>query len=63
MNVLKFIFARLKEKSTITTIVTLILGIVGVNVSPENQDVIITAAGGVISAIAIFWGQDEKTGE
>jgi hypothetical protein len=54
-----FLFARLKEKSTIVTILTLIAGVAGVNLSPENKDLIVTAVVSVVSAIAAFWGEDK----
>ena len=58
-NVLSFLLARLAERSTITTLVTLISGAVGVNFSPENANAIVTAVIGVVSAVAIFWGTDK----
>lgn len=56
-----FIVARIKEKSTITTIITLIAGVAGAKLSPENTDTIAVAVTAVVSAIAVFWGQDHKT--
>lgn len=58
-KVLDFLLARLKEKSTIVTIATLIAGIAGAKLSPENTDIIATAVTAVVSAIAVFWGQDK----
>jgi hypothetical protein len=55
-----FILARLVEKSTVTTIATLIAGVAGISLSPEHTDKIVTAVVGVVSAIAIFWGEDKK---
>lgn len=49
----KFILERLQEPSTKRGIV-LLLTLVGVNVSPEQVDAIVTVGGMVISAIAIF---------
>ena len=58
-KIVSFVLARLKEKSTLTTIVTLVAGIAGVSLSPENKEVIATAVLGVVSAIAMFWGEDK----
>ena len=55
-----FLLARLAEKSTIVTIVTLIAGVAGVNISPENKDLIVGAVIAVVSAVAAFWGEDKK---
>ena len=60
-NIIPFLLARLREKSTITTIVTIVAGIVGARISPENTEVISTAVLGVVSAIAVFWGQDHPS--
>lgn len=60
-NIVQFLLARLVEKSTITTIVTLIAGVVGANFSPEHTDAIAVAVTAVVSAIAIFWGQDKPS--
>lgn len=59
-NFITFLVARLKEKSTITTIVTLITGAVGVNIAPDQKDLIVGAVVAVVSAIAAFWGTDQK---
>lgn len=58
-KIIPFVWERLKERSTQVTIVTLILGVVGVEIAPEQKDTIIVAVGGVISAIASFWGVDK----
>lgn len=55
----EFLMARLREKSTVTTIATLIAGVVGTKLSPEHTDTIATAVVALISAIAIFWGEDK----
>lgn len=59
-NLIPFVIARLTERSSVIAIATLIAGIAGVNLSPENTEVIATAVIGVVSAIAIFVGQDKK---
>lgn len=51
---LQFILDRLKEKSTVTVIVTLVLGLVGSQLAPEHVDVIVGAVASVASAVAIF---------
>lgn len=50
---LVWLLERAKEKSTITTVVTLILSLVGITISPEFKEAITTAAISIISAIAI----------
>lgn len=60
-KIIPFLLARLSEKSTITTILTLIAGVAGLHFSPANSDVIVTAVVGVVSAIAVFWGADHPT--
>jgi Mg2+ and Co2+ transporter CorA len=54
-----FLLTRLSEKSTITTIVTLVAGIVGANLAPEQTENITIAVVGVVSCIAAFWGSDK----
>lgn len=56
----QFLIDRLKEKSTITTVVTLIVGAAGLHVAPEQKDLIVGAVVAVVSAIAAFWGTDAK---
>jgi hypothetical protein len=51
---LHFILDRLKEKSTVTVIVTLAFGLLGVELSPEHVTEIVIAVASVASAVAIF---------
>lgn len=60
MNFVQFLLDRLKEKSTITTILTLVAGAAGLHFAPEQQELITGAVVAVVSAIAAFWGQDHK---
>lgn len=55
-----FLLARLKEKSTWATILTLIAVAVGFEISPEHKEAISTGALAVVSVIAAFVGQDDK---
>ena len=60
-NFVSFIATRLKETSTRVTIGTIVAGLVGAHVSPENKEVIATAVAGVLALIAAFWGSDKPT--
>lgn len=51
---MKYILDRLREKSTILTILTLVLGFFGAKLSPEIQEQITNAVLAIISGIAIF---------
>lgn len=51
---IKYILDRLKEKSTIGTIITLVVGAFGLAVTPEQSEAIIGAVTAIVSAIAIF---------
>lgn len=55
------VIARLKEKSTITVVITIALGFIGVELSPENKDTIVNAIIVILGLIGTFWGQDHKT--
>lgn len=59
-KLLPFVIARLTEKSSVTAIVTLIAGVAGANLAPEHTDTIVTAVVAVVTAIAVFWGEDKK---
>lgn len=59
---INFVLTRLKEKSTITTILTLVAGAAGLHFAPAQQDLIAGAVVAVVSCIASFWGQDHKPG-
>ena len=50
-KLVSFLIDRLKEKSTITTIVTLIGGAVGLQMAPEQKDTIIAVVVGIVSLI------------
>lgn len=56
-----FLFARLKEKSTWATIVTLIGAAIGIEISPESKEQISLGALAVVSLFAAFWGEDKKS--
>lgn len=49
----EFAMARLKEKSTIATLVTVVAGCLGVVVTPDQATVIVSTVAGVVSAIAV----------
>lgn len=55
-----FLLARLKEKSTWATIITLIATAIGLNISPENKEAISLGALSLVSVIAAFVGEDKK---
>ena len=55
-----FLLARLKEKSTWATILTLIGAAVGIEISPESKEQISLGALAVVSLIAAFVGEDKK---
>ena len=57
---MNYLLARLAEKSTIGVLLTLILGAVGVNVAPQDQNIIVTAVVSVLSAIGIFTKERKK---
>jgi xanthosine utilization system XapX-like protein len=59
-KLIPFLKARLAEKSTKAVIVTLLGVVVGSKVSPENIELIATAAIAVLAAIAAFVGEDKK---
>jgi hypothetical protein len=48
-----YIIARLREPSTIRGIV-LLLGLIGVKISPEQTDAISTAVVGLLAAVEVF---------
>jgi hypothetical protein len=53
---------RLKEKSTVGVLVSIILGIIGIKLSPENTELITTGVAGLTSAIAVFT-EEKKEGD
>lgn len=55
-----FLLARLKEKSTWATIITLIGAAIGIEISPESKEQISLGALAVVSLIAAFVGEDKK---
>ena len=57
-KLLPFLIARLTERSTVVTIITLVAGVVGADLLPEHKETIATAVMSVVSAVAIFWGTD-----
>lgn len=57
-----FLLARLKEKSTWATVLTLVATAVGFELSPENKEAISVGALAVVSVIAAFIGEDKKAG-
>ena len=48
-----YILARLKERSTWLSIVTLVT-VAGVTLSPEQQEAIVTAGAAIAAAIGVF---------
>nr|QJB19258.1 MAG: hypothetical protein [Microvirus sp.] len=52
--VLRYVLARLKEKSTITTLVSLALGSVGWTLAPSSHELITNAVLSVLACIGIF---------
>lgn len=59
-KLIPFVIARLTEKSSVTAIVTLIAGVTGATLAPEHTDTIVAAVVAVVTAIAVFWGEDKK---
>ena len=59
--VLRYVLARLKEKSTITTLVSLVLGSVGCTLAPSSHELITNAVLSVLACIGIF--TREKDGD
>jgi hypothetical protein len=57
---MKYILERLKEPSTIRGL-SLLLGIIGVKLSPEQTDVITTAVVSLIAAVEIFRKEKPQT--
>ena len=55
-----FLLARLKEKSTWATILTLAGAAIGIEISPESKEQISLGALALVSLIAGLWGQDKK---
>ncbi|QXP08490.1 MAG: hypothetical protein [Arizlama microvirus] len=51
--VIRYAIARLKEKSTIVTIVTGILGAIGINIAPGMHDLIVNAVIAILATIGI----------
>lgn len=50
---MKFIIERLKEPSTYRGL-AVVLGLIGVNLSPEQTSAITTVVGSIVAAIEIF---------
>ena len=55
-----FLLDRLKEKSTIGVILTLVSGAFGFNLLPNEQNIIVGAVVSVLSAIGIFTKERKK---
>jgi len=53
-KILNYVLERLKEKSTILTLLTLGGGFAGANFAPEQTEAIVAAVTGIVSAIAVF---------
>ena len=64
-KILKFLLDRLSEKSTWATIVTILSMIVGLELSPEQQDKITLAGLAVLGAIGVFVNENktDRTGK
>ena len=56
-----FLIARLKEKSTWATILTLAGAAIGIEISPESKEQISLGALALVSLIAAFVGEDKKS--
>lgn len=57
---LKYVISRLKEKSSLGTIVTIILGSFGIKEFPELKEAIMAFMSGIISLIAILTREKES---
>lgn len=57
---MKWILERLKEKSTIATLLTGLAGVAGFTLAPELQTEIVTAVAAIASAIAIITAEDKS---
>lgn len=51
---LKFILDRLKEKSTIVSIVTIGAGLIGVQLAPDQVEAIAIAVAAITAVVAVF---------
>lgn len=51
---MKYLLARLFERSTIVTLLSLGLGFVGIELSPDHKEAIVGGVIAVLSAIGIF---------
>lgn len=53
MKLFGYLLDRAKEKSSVLTVLTLIIGGLGLSITPEFKDAIVNALVAVLSAIAI----------
>lgn len=53
-SILKYVFSRLKEKSTRVAIMGFIIGVAGISVSPEQTEAILGVASAVTLAVIAF---------
>lgn len=57
---IRFLVSRLKEKSTIGTVVTGVFGAFGINAFPELKDGIVAVMAAIVSLIAILTRERES---
>ena len=60
-KIFAFLKDRLNENSPRTVIAMGVAAVVGVRVSPENQELIVNALIAGLTVVAAFWGQDKKS--
>lgn len=59
-KIVKFLFDRFSEKSTWATLITILGVVVGLELSPEQQDKIITAGLAVLGAIGVLVNENKS---
>ena len=56
-SLIRALLDRLKEKSTWATLITIVVSVTGIQLAPEQQEAITSAAITVLGLIGVFWNE------
>lgn len=59
-KIVKFVLDRLKEKSTWATLITVVSMVIGTEISPDQQEKIMTAGLSILAVIGIFVNENKS---